>query len=550
VTGRVALVLEPAPPSLPGPNRPSVLVIDDDPMLREVYAQALRRAGFKLILAPDGETGLALVAAHPIGLVLCDVSMPGISGFDVVRSLRARPETATLPVILFTGLGDQDSVIEGLAAGADDFLPRPVRLIELIARVRAHIRIHDAWLDVVQDELRARVDVVATLARIQPSSDPEVVAQAIITQLAERTDAGYVGVYQVTPDQRGRILANTLPHNGDDQMVAPTPRRMQYLIERARVGPWTEDVGVPEPGEPTSAFWEAGFGLSANAPICSGEELVGILIMAQRASKEGPLGPRGRGLMLATVIDYAAVLGAAVGSTLSARGESQLAESRLRQILERQEFDIAFQPIVELKSRTVVGYEALCRFDDGVVPDRRFAEAFAAGLGADFELAAVALAAERAAGLPEGVFVSINVSPDVLVEATERLREALPQDRQTVLEVTEHVQILDYRRLRAAVESLDCWGLAVDDAGAGYASLRHILELKPAYAKLDLSLVQGIDQDEVRQSLAAGLVHVANRSGFRLIAEGIENEADAECLEELGVGLGQGYLFGRPAVLT
>jgi EAL domain-containing protein (putative c-di-GMP-specific phosphodiesterase class I)/CheY-like chemotaxis protein len=533
----------------PEPASPRVLVIDDDPTLRGLFATALRRAGFDLLHARSGAEGLAVVAAHPVGLVLCHVTMPGISGIDVVRTLRAAPTTATLPVILFTGNGDQHSVLEGFAAGADDFLAKPIRLDELVARVRAHMRTQDAWLDVVQEELRSRVAVVATLAQIEPSADPEVAAQAIISELAARTDAGYVGVYQVTPDHRGRILANTLPPIGDDQLVAPTPRRMHYLIERARIGPWTEDVGVPGPDEPTSAFWELDLGLSANAPILSGEELVGILVMANRAPKDGPIGPRARDLMLATVIDYAAVLGAAVGSTLSARGQSELHEARLRRMLDRREFDIAFQPIVELKSRAVVGYEALCRFDDGVAPDRRFSEAFAAGLGADFELAAVELAAERASGLPEGVFVSFNVSPDVLVDGTERLREMLPRDRATVLEVTEHVRVLDYPRLRAAVEALDGVELAVDDAGAGYASMRHILELEPAFAKLDMSLVQGIDQDEVRQSLAAGLVHVANRSGFRLIAEGIEHEADAECLQELGVGLGQGYLFGRPAVL-
>ncbi|HUG30877.1 MAG TPA: response regulator, partial [Candidatus Limnocylindria bacterium] len=343
-----------------------MLVIDDDPALRDLYATALRRAGFELILAPDGETGLALVAAHPIGAVLCDVSMPGINGFDVVRSLRAKPETATLPVILFTGLGDQDSVIEGLAAGADDFLAKPIHLDELIARVRAHIRIQDAWLDVVQEELATRLAVVATLAKIKPSADPEVAAQAIISQLAERTDAAYVGVFQVTPDQRGRLLASSLPPGDDELSVGPSPRRQRYLIGRARAGPWTDEIGEPEPGEPRDGFWQTGLALAANAPIFSGEQLVGILTMARRAPAEKVMEARARDMLLATVIDYAAVLGAAMGSTLSARGESQVTESRLRQILDRREFDIAFQPIVELGSRAIVGYEALCRFDDGV----------------------------------------------------------------------------------------------------------------------------------------------------------------------------------------
>jgi EAL domain-containing protein (putative c-di-GMP-specific phosphodiesterase class I) len=87
--------------------------------------------------------------------------------------------------------------------------------------------------------------------------------------------------------------------------------------------------------------------------------------------------------------------------------------------------------------------------------------------------------------------------------------------------------------------------LAVDDAGAGYASLRHILELRPTFAKLDISLVRGIDADELRQALAAGLVYFALRSGCHLIAEGVESE-EAGALRRLGVEFAQGYLFGRP----
>jgi EAL domain-containing protein (putative c-di-GMP-specific phosphodiesterase class I) len=176
----------------------------------------------------------------------------------------------------------------------------------------------------------------------------------------------------------------------------------------------------------------------------------------------------------------------------------------------------------------------------------RFAEAAAAGLGADFELQAITLAAERATSLPAAAFVAFNISPDVIVSATEQLQAILPAGRPVVLEVTEHVPIVDYRQLREAVRSLGDVRLSVDDAGAGFASMRHILELQPAFAKLDMSLVRGIDGDELRQALAAGLAYYAIRSRFQLIAEGVEEEAEAEILRTLGVDFGQGYLFGRP----
>jgi EAL domain-containing protein (putative c-di-GMP-specific phosphodiesterase class I) len=91
--------------------------------------------------------------------------------------------------------------------------------------------------------------------------------------------------------------------------------------------------------------------------------------------------------------------------------------------------------------------------------------------------------------------------------------------------------------------------LAVDDVGAGYASLRHILELHPDFVKLDRSLIAGVEVDEARQAMIVGLSHFARTTGCRLIAEGIETEAERKTLRALDIALGQGYLLGRPAPL-
>jgi EAL domain-containing protein (putative c-di-GMP-specific phosphodiesterase class I) len=121
-------------------------------------------------------------------------------------------------------------------------------------------------------------------------------------------------------------------------------------------------------------------------------------------------------------------------------------------------------------------------------------------------------------------------------------------DRSIVLEITEHVAIEDYSRFRAAVETLGpSVGFAVDDAGAGYASFRHILELRPDYVKLDIGLVREIDHDDVRQALVAGIVYFAERTRCRLIAEGVETPGERDRLQRLGVEYGQGFLLARPA---
>jgi EAL domain-containing protein (putative c-di-GMP-specific phosphodiesterase class I) len=120
-------------------------------------------------------------------------------------------------------------------------------------------------------------------------------------------------------------------------------------------------------------------------------------------------------------------------------------------------------------------------------------------------------------------------------------------DREVILELTEHEVVTDYARIRDVARALGPRvSLAVDDAGAGYASMRHILELHPSTIKVDLGIVRGIDGDPARQALVAGLQFFAEQVGCIVVAEGIETEAERATLAKLGVGHGQGYFFGRP----
>jgi EAL domain-containing protein (putative c-di-GMP-specific phosphodiesterase class I) len=254
-----------------------------------------------------------------------------------------------------------------------------------------------------------------------------------------------------------------------------------------------------------------------------------------------------RAKLLAAAIDYANVLSTRVGAAFADRRDVAATRARLREVLTEHQYHPVFQPIVELGTGAIVGYEALTRFEDGTRPDVRFAQAADVGLGPAFELAGIRAALDGGAGLPGDAFVSSNVSPGFVLNGDRRFRNLLKAStRPLVLELTEHAPIDDYRMVRDALKRLGAVGLAVDDAGAGYASLRHILELRPTYAKLDISLVRGIDGDDLRQALAAGLQYFAHRIGCRLIAEGVQSHGEADVLRRLGIDYAQGYLFGRP----
>jgi EAL domain-containing protein (putative c-di-GMP-specific phosphodiesterase class I)/DNA-binding response OmpR family regulator len=530
------------------PEPARVLVVDDDDSVRTLVVRALRRADFVVDEATDGRMALERIEAGNIGLVVLDIGLPELSGLEVLLALRSQPDTATLPVILMTGSGDDQSVIEGLGSGADDFLQKPVRLDELIARVRAQMRSQEAWSGMLADELQARRRVVLALEALHLSSEPEAAAEAVVTELVNGTASDFVGVLQLDQDGRLVELATYNRLDGIRRGGSTLPSNTaEGLIAHARQGPWIDDLEGGDDLERTPAFSLADLGTIAGAPIFAGGDLVGLLSIG--LARAGQVASRAQHAhLLAAAIDYASVLSAVAGSSIADRRDAGATRIKLKRLLANREFQPVFQPIVELESGKKVGFEALTRFDDGTPPEIRFAEATRAGLGSEYELAAIRAALAQSDGLASGAFLSLNVSPEVLLASGPHLHDLLKlTTRALVIELTEHVPISDYGALNAAVARLGDVQISVDDAGAGYASMRHILELRPAFAKLDISLVRGIDADPARRALAAGLEYFALQTGCRLIAEGIETKAEAASLLALGIDFGQGYLFGKPA---
>ena len=254
---------------------------------------------------------------------------------------------------------------------------------------------------------------------------------------------------------------------------------------------------------------------------------------------------------LALVRIFADVAAALIERNRDAIARDDATLVRLRQRLSDGEPVGVCQPIVDLETRNPVGFEMLSRFpgDPPQNPAQVFAEASAVGLAGSFARRSVERAIEALEVLPADAYVSLNLSPDMVLggELGDLLR-GMPPSR-LVIEITEHAIVDDYRGIAEALAPLRERGarLAVDDAGAGYASFRHILHLGPDIIKLDMSLTRDIDTDPRRQALAAALVEFARRGGFNLVAEGVETEAELETLKTLGSMLGQGYLFSKPA---
>jgi EAL domain-containing protein (putative c-di-GMP-specific phosphodiesterase class I)/AmiR/NasT family two-component response regulator len=217
------------------------------------------------------------------------------------------------------------------------------------------------------------------------------------------------------------------------------------------------------------------------------------------------------------------------------------------------ELCMAYQPIFDLKDNEVVGLEALARFTSP--PDRStdtwLAEADAVGRLLEMEGACLRTAIGDLERLPEEAYLSFNVSPAMAIAPElHAVLDGLPAER-LVLEMTEHARVDDYPALKAALGTFRERGvrLAIDDAGAGFASLRHIVLLHPDFIKLDMTLTRDVHVDETRQALVAALVAFGSQIGAKVVAEGVEFAEQLDTLRQAGVQFGQGFYLARPQAL-
>jgi EAL domain-containing protein (putative c-di-GMP-specific phosphodiesterase class I) len=323
--------------------------------------------------------------------------------------------------------------------------------------------------------------------------------------------------------------------------------RTRQLHEAASRGPHADYwKSTPDAGTWQKALTEMGLQAVAYAPIVHGDHVDGLLMVGTcdrdfaRTFVE----------RLPAVVDFSATSSALLAERLHARREEIETRARLAKVVEEGAFQAVFQPIVELATSAVVGHEALTRFLSGERPDLCFADAWRVGLGPELEVATLLRAVGSAPALPSGRWLAVNISPRLLA-APDALRKALSRvDRPLVLEVTEHETIADYSAAREGLRGLAPGArVAVDDAGAGIANFAHIIELRPNFVKLDMSLVRRINLDLGRQALVIGMRHFARSAGCRLIAEGIEAREEAETLQSLGVEYGQGWYFGQPEAI-
>jgi PAS domain S-box-containing protein len=466
---------------------------------------------------------------------------------------------------------DRDRAIAELAAGeqSGQRFTSEYRLLARDGRVvwfrdeatpthdeEGRLQVHGVMFDVTREreieaelaaEVAERTEVAMALSGFHGGADPVGTARGLTREMLRLRHVDVAVLYAFHGESVVPLAIHAPPGAPIAVGRALPTARAAYLRMSAARGAWIDEWRPDaEVDDYRRAWLDVGLRVGVYVPLSVNGVAYGLIAAGTTTEMSGPE----MGRRLPALLEFATVANAVLGPQLLRQsGEMQI--NALRELIASGGLRTVFQPVVRLDSREVLGYEALTRFTDGSSPVQRFAEAEGAGLAVDLERAAVASAMAAATRLPDGPWLSINLSPAVLPELRQLTALAVTPERPLVVEITERMAIEDYGAARRLLRRhLPYARIAVDDAGAGFASLRHIAELRPQIVKLDMQLVRNVHRDPAREALVAGMVHFAAESGCELIAEGIETEQERRALVRLGVSVGQGFLLGRPDALT
>jgi PAS domain S-box-containing protein len=522
---------------------------------RAALATAMDQAA-NLIAVTDPKG--SLVYANPAFARLVDVPAAQLIGSDATQLLSNRLApigTDDVACLLCTDgwSGPCTAVGSGGMTHLLDVVAAPV--FSARGKVRGHVIV---GLDVTNErraeedlrrEVADRAAVAHTLSSVRGTASVDETSLQLCAEIRKHPGLDAAAVL-VTWGRSRAVPVAVAPEGPGVQARRPMPAAVgRYLRQRSMAGPWVEPCHGPRASVYSRALASLGLGAVASLPIVGPEGQVGVLVVG--TAREGVAGLLRR---MPSLIEFGALATALLADPLTARQADAASQRELWDLIGARAFDPVFQPIVELSSGAIVGYEALTRFHDHSDPAARFTAAREIGLGRVLEQATMRAALDEAVALPEEAWLALNVSADLALHGTRLRRLISDQTRPLVLEITEHEPVADPAAIRAAVirlgDRLRTLHIAVDDAGAGFNGLQFILELAPDLIKLDQALISNIEKDPAKQALVVGMRHFANTLGAQLIAEGVETEAALATLNTLGVTYGQGHLIGRPEAAT
>jgi diguanylate cyclase (GGDEF)-like protein len=582
-------------------DNPRLLVVDDIADNRIILSRRLIRRGFEVVEADGGRAALELIAQHPFDLVLLDISMPDLDGISVLKTIRQSHPPSTLPVIMVTANGQSADTVAALTLGANDYVTKPVDFPVALARIEAQVarkRAEEA-LRLTNQELEDRIDSrTAELSQLNAKLASEIVERRrseaqmkhmahhdALTGLANRVlfqdrlrralceaEASGGGVAVLCLDlDRFKAVNDTFGHPAGDKLLRSVAQRLLTAVRAedtvARLS--GDEFAIVQPG-PTSPEATAALGqrlldlfqkpFELDTDVVRSGVSIGAALFPQDATSPDDL------LKAADIALYQAKsegrgiyhrFDAEMSAALEARRGF---EQDLRQALERDEFELHYQPLVELETHSVFGCEALIRWRHpvrGFVPPGTFIPiAESNGLIVDIGEWVLRTACAEAARWPAPIKIAVNLSPvqfakPGLVEVVAGALSAAGLDpRRLELEITESLLLGNSELVLRALRDLKKLGIEIsmDDFGTGYSSLGYLRQFPFDKIKVDRSFITSLGASTESVAIVRAIVGLASGLGMTTLAEGVENVEQLDSLVAEGCEQAQGFYFSRPRV--
>lgn len=550
----------------------TIMMIDDESTTMEVMQAFLEEAGYqRFVLLDDSSHALEKIEAVQPDIVLLDLMMPNVSGFEILQWVRRHSHLAHTPILILTSSTDAETKLKALDQGATDFLAKPVDSSELILRVRNTLA-----AKAYQNQL-AYYDELTKL----PNRSLFLDRLAWFLQQAESHHTNLVMLH-ITLPQFKRIHQTLGPIAGD-QVIRQIADRIQACVRSTDV----VGRGISEEPEATCLFRVGNDEFSVICPsvlhpenaIKIASRIMSIMQLPfHSGDTEVSLSPCiGLASYPADAVDIETLVQCAVGASAQAQIQGgyqfyssamnttsyqrlQL-EAELRHAIAQEKLVLYYQPKVDIQSGHIVGLEALVRWPqtDGTVmlPDDFISLAEESGLIlplGDWAIkeGCAQLARWQAQGIE--IHLSVNLSPSQfhspnLVQMVRNYLQDYQVDaKYLTLELTESLVMDHAERAVDTLRQLVDLGLkfSMDDFGTGYSSLSYLKRLPLDELKIDRSFITDLPNKSEDQALVSAMIYLAHEFKLKVVAEGVETQAQLDLLAKMGCDEYQGYLFSQP----
>jgi diguanylate cyclase (GGDEF)-like protein len=556
-----------------------ILVVEDMESLREETIEALSYEGFDVIGAENGVVGLKLALEQLPNLIVCDVMMPELDGYEMLAALRQEPSTATIPFIFLTAKADKADMRQGMESGADDYLTKPFTIEELLSAIAARLKKQATIQERFEREIKQTESRMAYLAKHDELTNlpnrllfHDLLLQAVAQAAQQRQNLvlGFLDIDQF------HIINNTLGHDIGDLLLQALAQRLQdklpppHLVARLRGDVFgIVLVNLVNPAEAELKDMARNILDFVSVPYkIYGHEIFITSSMGITVYPNDDLEVDGLIKNADSAMYYAKETGRNsykfYTSQLNAKTAEVMAlENSLRRALDHQEFRLFYQPQFSLSTGKIVGAEALLRWQHPelgiIVPSKFIHLAENSGLILRLSEWAIATAcAQYAAWEASGLKLNrlaINISgqhyrqENLINLLKEMLGKYNFQPHCVELEITERVITKDPDVTLPVLSELRHMGLriAIDDFGTGFSSLSYLKSFPVDTIKIDNCFVRDITTDRHDAAIAIAIIDLAHSLALNTIAEGVETQDQLNFLKQNQCDLMQGVLFS-PAV--